>query len=194
MGHKKLSKEDVGGGLQLSLIITPFLDFAFQLLAFFIMTYNPSALEGHIDGTLAPPTETAVSNPNQTVEMPNDLPSDSDPDLAEAVLVKVKAVPKGQQENTRIDGQPSRIEISRPGEGSKVVSDSDVSLEEGLSQLKDELKRIANEPGSFKTNIKLEGEHDLKHAYMMQVYDVCKQAGYKNISFVAPKIELKKDG
>jgi biopolymer transport protein ExbD len=186
MAHKKLSKEDVGGGLQLSLIITPFLDFAFQLLAFFIMTYSPSALEGHIDGTLVPPSEVATSSKDKITIM-DDLPSDADPDLAEAVLIKVKAVAKGQQENTRIDGQPSRIELSRPGEGVRTVSDSDVSLDEGLRQLGDELKRILNEPGAIKTNIKLEGDKDLKHMYMMRVYDVCKQAGYRNISFVAPK-------
>ena len=191
MAHKKLSKEEAGGGLQLSLIITPFLDFAFQLLAFFIMTYNPSALEGHIDGTLVPPSEVA-SKSKENIAIMDDLPSDADPDLAEAVLIKVKAVAKGQQENKRIDGQPSRIELSRPGEGQKVVSDSDVSLEEGLKELSDELKRILNEPGAIKTNIKLEGDTDLKHMYMMRVYDVCKQAGYRNISFVAPKFHHEK--
>ena len=191
MAHKKLSHEDAGGGLQLSLIITPFLDFAFQLLAFFIMTYNPSALEGHIDGTLVPPSEVATKS-KENIAIMDDLPSDADPDLAEAVLIKVKAVAKGQQENKRIDGQPSRIELSRPGEGQKVVSDSDVSLEEGLKELSDELKRILNEPGAIKTNIKLEGDTDLKHMYMMRVYDVCKQAGYRNISFVAPKFHHDK--
>jgi biopolymer transport protein ExbD len=191
MGHKKLSTEEGGIGLQLSLIITPFLDFAFQLLAFFIMTYSPSALEGHIDGTLVPPSETASTGPKMEA-MLDDLPSDADPDLAEAVLIKVKAVAKGQQENKRIDGQPSRIEMSRPGEGNKTVSDSDVSLDEGLKQLSDELKRILNEPDAIKTNIKLEGDKDLKHMYMMRVYDVCKQAGYRNISFVAPKFHHEK--
>ena len=39
-------------GPNLNPIITPMLDMAFQLMAFFIMTYHPSALEGHIDGKL----------------------------------------------------------------------------------------------------------------------------------------------
>ena len=191
MGHKKLSHEDVGGGLQLSLIITPFLDFAFQLLAFFIMTYNPSALEGHIDGTLVPPSETATKS-KVPVEM-TELPPDSDPDLAEALLVKVKAVAKGQQEKGRFDGQPSRIELSRPGNPeAKTVTDTEDTLDDGLKKLEAELKQVLKEPGAIKTSIKLEGDHDLKHMYMMRVYDVCKQAGYRNISFVAPKFERKK--
>ena len=40
--------EDTGPELP----ITPMLDMAFQLLTFFIMTYRPSALEGHMDLTL----------------------------------------------------------------------------------------------------------------------------------------------
>jgi biopolymer transport protein ExbD len=192
MAHKKLSTEDVGGGLNLSLIITPFLDFAFQLLAFFIMTYNPSALEGHIDGTLAPPSEVAAKA-KEKQELSSDLPPDTDPELAEALLVKVKAVAKGQQEKDRFDGQPSRIEISRPGNpDAKTVTDAEDTLDEGLGKLKTELERILKEPGAIKTNIKLEGDSDLKHMYMMRVYDVCKQAGYRNISFVAPKFERKK--
>jgi biopolymer transport protein ExbD len=189
MAHRKLLPGDTGG-LSLSLIITPFLDFAFQLLAFFIMTYNPSALEGHIDGTLVPPTDPAMKS--EAKVDPNELLSDIDPDLTDAVLVRVKAVPKGQQENKRFDGQPSRIEIIRTGNPDPtIVSDSDVSLDDGLRMLSDELKRILKEPGAIKSNIKLEGDQDLKHLYMMRVYDVCKSAGYRNISFVAPKFDRR---
>ena len=42
-------------GVALGLIITPMLDMSFQILSFFIMTYHPSALEGHVNGTLPPP-------------------------------------------------------------------------------------------------------------------------------------------
>ena len=53
MKHRK--KDPGSQGVQLGLIITPMLDMSFQILAFFIMTYNPSALEGHIPGSLVPP-------------------------------------------------------------------------------------------------------------------------------------------
>src|SRR3954463_3258585 len=49
-------------GVQLSLIITPMLDMSFQILAFFIMTYHPSALEGHIAGSLAAPQDAGIQN------------------------------------------------------------------------------------------------------------------------------------
>src|SRR4051794_5964424 len=88
------------GPVNLNIIITPMLDMAFQLLAFFIMTYHPSALEGHIDGTLLPPAKFAIKGPADKNQKKDDTPSvdDDEPKLTETLLVKVKAVPKGQVE------------------------------------------------------------------------------------------------
>jgi hypothetical protein len=55
-------------GVNLGLIITPMLDMSFQILAFFIMTYHPSALEGHLAGSLAPPH---VENGRGDPDVPN---------------------------------------------------------------------------------------------------------------------------
>jgi biopolymer transport protein ExbD len=159
------------------------LDMSFQLMAFFIMTYHPSALEGHIDGNLLPPT--LVANKAKTpVPTPMDLPAvDEEPQLQDVLLVVVKAVAKGQTEGQRFDGQPSRILLKRPENPEAVtISDSDSTLAEGLKRLTVELKKEAGP----KANIKIEGDGDLKHEYLMQVYDACKRAGYQNISFVAP--------
>ena len=54
--------------VDLGIIITPMLDMAFQLLAFFVMTYHQSALEGHIDGNLLPPAKVAVKDPAKPLE------------------------------------------------------------------------------------------------------------------------------
>src|ERR1700732_803229 len=56
------------GGVNLGLIITPMLDMSFQILSFFIMTYHPSALEGHIAGSLAPPADFAKKAPENKPE------------------------------------------------------------------------------------------------------------------------------
>jgi biopolymer transport protein ExbD len=179
-----------GGGVNLSYIITPFLDMSFQLLAFFIMTYHPSALEGHIDGKLVPPSDVAIHT-NKPVPT-NELPPDSDPDLAETFLVIIKSVAKGQQEGNRNDGEPSRILLKQPQDTTPAtIADSDGTLDEGLKKLEAELKRLLKQPGAVKSNIKIEGDGDLKHMYVMRVYDVCKLSGYQNISFVAPKFQRK---
>ena len=186
MSKRKLTSLGTGS-VNLSYIITPFLDMSFQLLAFFIMTYHPSALEGHIDGKLVPPADTA-SKSNVPVPM-NDLPPDTDPDLAETLLVKIKAVPKGQEHGKRHDGEPSEILLKQPHEPNPApISDSsDPSLDDGLKKLENALKALRMAPGAVKANIKIEGDGDLRHQYVMRVYDSCKRAGYQNISFVAPK-------
>src|SRR5947199_8764108 len=112
MRHRRGHGGGGGGGVALGLIVTPMLDMSFQLMAFFIMTYHPSALEGHIDGNLLPPTLVAENSKNAA---PSDLPAvDEEPQLQDAVLVLVKAVAMGQTEGQRTDGQPSRIMLKRP--------------------------------------------------------------------------------
>src|SRR5437588_11087172 len=112
MRHKRGHGDAGGGGVQLGLIITPMLDMSFQLMAFFIMTYHPSALEGHIDGNLLPPSLVANKAKN-AVPMPMDLPAvDEEPQLQDALLVVVKADDKS--DDKRFDGGPSRIMIKRP--------------------------------------------------------------------------------
>src|SRR5947199_10346926 len=92
-------------GVNLSLIVTPFLDMSFQILAFFIMTYHPSALEGHIPGSLVPPDQFAKKSKDSTPTPMSDPLSVPEelllPELAEAVQVKIKAVPRGQVQGTR---------------------------------------------------------------------------------------------
>ena len=179
-----------GTGVQLGLIITPMLDMSFQLMAFFIMTYHPSALEGHIDGNLLPPTLVAQKGPKSADPLPkDDLPSiDEEPQLQDVLQVVVKAVAKGQTENNRKDGEPSLIMLKRPEAPTApvTIADSNGELTDGLKKLTSELKKVISEPGASKANIKIEGDGDLKHMYLMQVFDACKQAGYQNISFVAP--------
>ena len=185
---KKKHPAGGGGGVNLSYIITPFLDMSFQLLAFFIMTYHPSALEGHIDGKLLPPSETATKS---KLPVQSELPPDSDPELAETFLVIIKSVAKGQTEGNRHDGEPSRILLKQPQDTTPVtITDStDGTLDDGLKKLETELKRLLKAPGAVKSNIKIEGDGDLKHMYVMRVYDVCKLSGYQNISFVAPQFK-----
>lgn len=216
MRHKHGKTSGGGGGVNLGLIITPMLDMSFQLLAFFIMTYHPSALEGHIDGNLLPPTLLATKGPKSADAPPQDqLPSiDEEPQLQDALLVVVKAVAKNQREGRFAEGEPSRILLKRPenpqpegisnfgelrdpeGEAVKHLQNlkpeqyekeiKKMLVEEGLKPLKNELKKILKEGDASKANIKIEGDGILKHQYLMRVYDACKMSGYQNISFVAP--------
>src|SRR5580704_15976345 len=82
------------GGVNLGLIITPMLDMSFQILSFFIMTYHPSALEGHIAGSLAPPTDFAKKAPENKVEqiIEQSVPEEMIlPELQDALTIMVSS-------------------------------------------------------------------------------------------------------
>ena len=96
--YKKTSHKIPGApGVQLGLIITPFLDMAFQILAFFIMTYHPSALEAHIPGNLTPPEDYAKKNPKDKSTpvdpiVPSLTEDEINPELDAAITVKIRSV------------------------------------------------------------------------------------------------------
>lgn len=166
--------------INLGLIVTPMLDMSFQILAFFIMTYHPSILEGHVNGQLVPPKGGigAPIDPKPKPEPP------TIPDPTESVEIVVKAVPKGGAERQRVDGEPAQIYLKKVEDvDAALVSDSDEPLDASLKRLASRLKAI---PAGMAGHVRLECQGDLKHQYVMQVYDVCRSSGFQNVSFVAP--------
>ena len=193
MSHKK-KKSGSAGGVNLGLIITPMLDMSFQILAFFIMTYHPSAMEGHIPGSLVPPDDVAkkskdtVANPVDNLSVPEDL---LDPSLNEAITIKVKSVPKAQEEGTRIEGSPDQIQIKSTleTEWETVAQDvgKNVTDKQAMKDLEARLKEMVKK-GSTKANLKIAADGDLRQQYVMMVYDTCKKAGFDKIHFVPPPV------
>jgi len=178
-------------GVNLGIIITPMLDMSFQILAFFIMTYHPSALEGHFDIKLLPPGATTIGPAEINTALP---PSGTEPEFTDVLTLQIKSVAKGQTENGRIDGDPSRILLIQPETGGTAVAiaDTDIPFEDGLKKLSVELKKFLEDPTHSKANIKIEPDAELKHKYTMEAYDACKMSGFLNIQFVGPAYEVKK--
>jgi biopolymer transport protein ExbD len=189
MSHKR-SKVEGAVGVQLSLIITPMLDMSFQILAFFIMTYHPSALEGHIPGSLVPAEDTAKKSKENNDPMPKDQVSDPDlpdPSLAQAVTVYVKSVVKGEEPKTRAEGTPNQIFVkSSIDTDRELVADTQIEFDEALKKLEGRLKQMAKESGS--ANLKIAGDGGLRYQYLLQVYDAGKRAGFEKIHFVPPPL------
>jgi biopolymer transport protein ExbD len=177
-------------GVALGLIITPMLDMSFQILSFFIMTYHPSALEGHVNGTLPPPKSEFVRD---TKPVDDPLPPVSDPEPESNLQVIVKAVPKGAaNEHERTDGQPTQIYVKAIEDAApNLVADDGEAVDVSMRKLTERLKRSL--VGGIRGNVRLDCQGDLKHQYVMRIYDVCKSAGFENVAFGAPAIERKKD-
>jgi hypothetical protein len=122
--NKKKKAEEMG--VNLGIIITPMLDMAFQVLAFFIMTYHPSALEGYFDIKMLPPEKVAAKGDKDTSKDPGIA---DPPELIDVLTVYVKSVGQGQQEGTRKAGEPSRLELKRPEDGANPEMISDMNSE-----------------------------------------------------------------
>jgi biopolymer transport protein ExbD len=189
MGHKRKHPEG-SAGVQLSLIITPMLDMSFQILAFFIMTYNPAALEGHIPGSLVPPDNFAKkskdNNPLPAEAPPLSVPEDELlPELQEAITVKVKAIKQGDDK-----GKPEQIFIKTTLETDpRLIADvSQVGFAQGLKDLTGELKGMLGKGTTNKANLKIAADGELRQQFVMEVYDTVKKAGFDKIHFVPPAV------
>jgi biopolymer transport protein ExbD len=157
--------------------ITPMLDMAFQLLAFFILIYRPSDLEGQMQ--LALPSQnaaaahrkeqvdpSAASDPNATLEVPSDV----------TVIVKTQndGVNNGLISALTVQDRagPSEIRPATPEQSP-------------IDALMKHLQRI-KETVDNKTALKLQADSRLKWGSVVQVMDACRKAGFENISFVPP--------
>jgi biopolymer transport protein ExbD len=183
-------------GVNMGLIITPMLDRSFQVLSFFIMTYHPSALEAHVNGKLVPPSNPLIKGKEKNTPTDEQLIPDSDPDLEASLQVVVKAIPPGGVERTRSDGQPAQIYIKKSEDADlgAPIADTDEPLDDSLKKLKARLKEaLAGPAATMKGNLRLDCGGDMKHRYVMEIFDICKGAGFQNVSFVAPPPEKKKD-
>ena len=154
---------------EVNLPITPMLDMAFQLLTFFIFTYHPSGLEGQMDLNL--PSEKAAAakekeqvDPLAAPDKAQDLVPPSD------LTVNVRT-----QQDGATKGEMSALTLEQAS-GQKPV-DNLKALEAELSEAR---KTTPNDA------IKIQGDGKLKWEGMVQVMDVCRRAGFDNISFVAP--------
>jgi biopolymer transport protein ExbD len=189
---RKQEPEDPG--IDLGIIITPMLDMAFQLLAFFIMTYNPPAREAVVDGSLLPPTNIAAI----AKAAANDKTVVPDPIKGPGLTVLIKAVPPGKNKNETLwPGQPKAIYLKKPqDEKPRLVatitqpgaqaSDPPDDWAAALKALADELALSRASPLEKSLPINLVGDRALRYGYFIAVQDAAKKAGFTTIGFAAP--------
>jgi biopolymer transport protein ExbD len=159
-----------GSGVEPTLPITPMLDMAFQLLAFFIFTYHPSDLEGQMDLSL--PSEQVAQAQKQELVDPTSKP-DKNENLELPADVTVSA---NTQRDGVNDGALSALHIEeRSGQ----------LHPNNLQQLKEELSKIRQRVEN-KEAIKIQADSKLKWNEVVKVMDACRAAGFQNISFVPP--------
>jgi len=190
---------------EIVLPITPMLDMAFQLLTFFIFTYNPSGMEGQME--LAMPSKSdKAAHKAEDVSTTSETTKEETPEIPLDLTVAMQrqgdgyitALEEGQI-RTELGGQGNLSPLRRHLE--KVFKDKATALmdrakgmgpKEQDEMMKEELKKIG---------VKVVGDSKLKWGQVVEVMDECrkagidafKQAGFDvakqavvNVSFAAP--------
>jgi biopolymer transport protein ExbD len=171
MAHRR--KAEPGPGVELP--ITPMLDMAFQVFAFFVFTYHPSGLEGQMDLHLPSAAEAkAKTEADVNPSKPSDV---LDVELPSELTVVVRA---------------------QRGDGGGGISQLVVQKREGevsvanLQELAEHLEKARKEVTS-KDDIKIQPDSHLKYEFVVQVMDACTRAGFQQIGF-APPLDLGSTG
>jgi biopolymer transport protein ExbD len=139
---------------QVELNLAAMLDMAFQLLAFFILTFRPAAVEVELRMNL--PNQTVLAIMDAPESVPSTTASSSTPVVA-AIPIFVEASPGGQVSAVRLGQRPI---FSGP------TSDAKLGL------LSRELGLIVSLPGGLmKVQINVAGQ--LGYEEFMKIVDVC---------------------
>lgn len=165
--------------VEINKVITPMLDMAFQIFAFFVIMYHPSQLEGQMllnlpDAAQAKAAKPEDARPDQSVAGELELPAEI------SVLAKTKR-PDGSQ-----DGSITQISVQERL-GTKDVIKQDPGSKEvpNLDALRSYLQSVRGSL-SNQNDIKIEAESGLRYEYVMQIMDICTRAGFKNVGFAPP--------
>jgi biopolymer transport protein ExbD len=212
MARRKNLAGEGGGGTDLSVIITPMLDMAFQLLAFFIMTYHPPAREAIVDDTLLPAAQQKGKGAPSTSEQKAEKEKKKDPEPKFSLQVFLRAVPKvkgpkGQWMSppgeVLAPGQPKEIMLFKPGQlepsfrvqmatRGPTPADPPADFEAKLNMLRDELKKSRDNPAEKDLPLDISADRALKYLYVARLRDMVGSApfvgplAFKRIGFNEP--------
>lgn len=179
--HKKTDP-----GIDVALPIVPMLDMSFQLLFFFIITFNPGKLEGQMSMNLPATGEAKAANQSQV-----DLTKQSDVEIDQAAdyVVSVKAY-----DSTLTVGIRDSDKVHPVGklEGLDTMTREDQRVEMNklldllTKMLKERLEEKQKEKATAADNVKIEANSAMKYATLVGVMDACMRAGYKQVGFAPP--------
>jgi len=159
---------------KISLPITAMLDMTFQLLFFFIINFRPADLEGQMDMAL-PAQDEKQAHDAKTADPTKEVAKDPQPEIEADLTLRVRT-PGAQNSQGGID-VISISDAKLPKEKPDEVKDLD-ALKAYLDKKKKE--------GKIKDAIKVQGDGRLRMKHVIEVMDVCRNAGIDKISFVPP--------
>lgn len=161
-----------------SVFVTPMLDMAFQILAFFVFTYHPAAIEGQFPINLAQ-GETAGEKENTKAE--EKVATEQPTELKSTLFIEARAREKGRLGALKVG--PVNIQ---PEAGEGDLSDR---LIKALSREMQELKKT----NPTEDRITIKGTPTLRWEEMMRVIDTARRSvvpGTRERRDLFPRISL----
>jgi biopolymer transport protein ExbD len=173
--------------IAVALPIVPMLDLSFQILFFFIITFNPSKAEGKLSLNL-PSSGQAKAKDNDSVDLSK--PSDVDLEIPADFVVLVRASEESLSLALRSAEKVDEIGVLR-GLDEMSSRDRQKAVSQLLDRLRVELeKRIAakreKEGATATDNVKIEANGKARYATIVAVMDTCVKAGYAQVGFAPP--------
>jgi biopolymer transport protein ExbD len=152
--------------VDITLPITPMLDMSFQLLSFFILTFQPRPTEGQMSVALP---KLDVSEQQQDIRpLPEDL------DKKDEYTISLRASSGGELALMSLRGPA--------GESPEIRN---------VNDLKGQLDAITPPVGRGKAgvSITIEADNDLVYWRLIEVMDVCRRAGYDSVNLMPTRKE-----
>ena len=166
---------------EVTLPVTPMLDMAFQLMFFFLATFNPgSQKEGQMDLSLPSKSDPAAKNPKD-VKPTSEAHREEVEDKAEfTVTLRGFQDAKSRGQISAIAVTANTVTETLPGtqdEREKLLREKLTGAKPGEAKDKDGKKKVPT--------VRLEAEKDLRWSEVVRIMDICYKAGYQ-VSFAQP--------
>jgi biopolymer transport protein ExbD len=179
-----------GEELEVTLPITQFLDMTFQLLFFFMATFNPSPIEGEMDLALPNPKAEAKANDPNKINREAKAIAEID-DLVFDLTVVVKPATDGYTLSLTEGAVDTPIATKTPADTlrerlAKKWKAREDSINEKAKDMpaKDRDEWLKKE--LVKQGVKVVGGKDLPWAYVLEVLDIVNKSGWKTITLGPP--------
>jgi len=167
---------------EVTLPITPMLDMAFQMLFFFIATFNPvAASEGQMDLSL--PAKSSSANPDQTKIDRKAESHKEEIDIPADVTVSLRGL-----QDPRLKGKISTISITTQA-GPEIIPGTDKEREK---ELRKKLQAALSKAGPVGAdgkkkvpNARVEAETTIHWSEVVKIMDICYEEKFQ-VSFSKP--------
>lgn len=167
---------------QIVLPVTPMLDMTFQLMFFFLTTFNPSSVkEGQMDLSLPSKSDTAAKDPSMV--SPTSEAHKEEIDDKAVVTISLRG-----QKDPANRGLISYVTINTDNTSDEEIKGTVEERERILTEKLEKVKpaETVDKDGKKKVpTVRMAAESDVRWSQVMKMMDVCYKTGYQ-VSFIKP--------